>query len=135
MDDDLMSLRGAVGEGSGGDEGPFNEISAPGDLGPASPGSPASGDDAPEWLRELGGLEDSGPATPPAGEPVRRAERRPERTHQPRPKPAPQTRTKSSGGLALGLTPQQRMVLSLFLFLDVSVLGFLILLAIGAINF
>jgi hypothetical protein len=33
----------------------------------------------------------------------------------------------------LGMTPQQRMILSIFLFLDVSVLGCMCLLALGAI--
>jgi len=36
--------------------------------------------------------------------------------------------------MLLGMTPQQRMILSIFLFLDVTILGFLILIAIGAIS-
>ena len=36
--------------------------------------------------------------------------------------------------LMLGLNPAQRFVLSLFLFLDVAVIGFLLLLALGRIN-
>ncbi|MCZ7543753.1 MAG: hypothetical protein M5R40_09535 [Anaerolineae bacterium] len=36
--------------------------------------------------------------------------------------------------LLLGLNPAQRLVLSLFLFLDVAVIGFMLLLALGRIN-
>ncbi len=36
--------------------------------------------------------------------------------------------------LLLGLTPAQRLVLSVFLFLDVSVIGCMLLLALGRIN-
>jgi len=42
------------------------------------------------------------------------------------------TKRRQSG--FMGLTPQQRMILSFFLFLDVSVLGCLCLFAIGAIQ-
>ncbi|HLV45244.1 MAG TPA: hypothetical protein VKY39_09810 [Aggregatilineales bacterium] len=40
----------------------------------------------------------------------------------------------STGGMALGMTAQQRMVLAIFLFLDIAVLGFLLLYAMGAIQ-
>lgn len=38
-------------------------------------------------------------------------------------------------GMAFGMTAQQRMILSIFLFLDVAVLGFLLLYALGVIQF
>ena len=38
-------------------------------------------------------------------------------------------------GMALGMTAQQRMVLAVFLFLDVAVLGFLLLYALDVIRF
>lgn len=40
----------------------------------------------------------------------------------------------STGGTALGMTAQQRMVLAIFLFLDIAILGFLLLYAMGAIQ-
>ncbi len=36
--------------------------------------------------------------------------------------------------LIFGLNPAQRLVLSIFLFLDVAVIGFMLLLALGRIN-
>ena len=41
---------------------------------------------------------------------------------------------KRRSGALLGMDPMQRMVLSVFLFLDVAVLGCLILIALGKIN-
>lgn len=134
MDDDLMSLRGGR---SSNDDDLFGSFADPGDL----------GFDAPEPSRTSGrdefdfgdpfGLPDfdeptiSGPApVAPAASPAAA------------PSPAKKAakskkRTRRAGAKAgfLGMTAQQRMVLSIFMFLDVAVLGLFILLAIGAINF
>ena len=74
-------------------------------------------------------IQDAGPAASPVAETPEPA------VFKPRSRPARKARSGSSGRRVLGMTPQQRMVLSIFLFLDVAVIGFLILLAIGAINF
>jgi len=85
-------------------------------------------DERPDWLRELGGFEDEGATSAP-------------------PPAAPRARTRQSGGgllsnlvgsgpkgMAFGMTAQQRMILSVFLFLDIAVLACMILIAIGAVN-
>lgn len=85
-------------------------------------------DERPDWLRELGGFEEEEARTAPP--PV-----------SPRPG-AQQSRGgvmsslvgKGSKGMAFGMTAQQRMILSIFLFLDVAVLACMILIAIGAVN-
>ncbi len=130
---------------------PFADLSAPtavpdvfgedifADTAPAAPtasvgrpGAAAAGaDERPAWLRELSGFEEAQPAQPSrarASQPE--AERRP---------------AKKRGGLnltgtgpqgrAFGMTAQQRMILSIFLFLNVTVLGLALLVAIGAVNF
>ncbi|MCC6905258.1 MAG: hypothetical protein IT326_05390 [Anaerolineae bacterium] len=63
------------------------------------------------------------PAPAPAGKKPARA-----------PKAAAQQAPRVSSRGFLGMTPQQRMILSVFFFLDVAVLGFLILYALGAIS-
>jgi hypothetical protein len=124
MDDDLMSLRGS--------SSPFGGSSMP--------------DEEPLGL----GLDDFVPAAPePVSEPAPMssvaapaAKSKPAPKAKPakpakeaRPKSAPKPKTKSaSGGAFLGMTPQQSMLLSIFLFLDVAVLGCLILIALGAIK-
>ncbi|HEC22224.1 MAG TPA: hypothetical protein ENI95_04835 [Chloroflexi bacterium] len=141
MDDDLNSLRGSLG---GEDDDLFGAFSDPtegaipenldmpdwlsGEPEPASEPEPEpapSTDEGgvPEWLSELGEPppdEDEEEPSPMIGEP--------ETAHRER-------KRRSRSSTFLGLTPQQRMVLSIFLFLDVAVLGFLLLLAIGAISF
>lgn len=129
IDDDLMSLRGGSAD-SNPDDDPFGGFSDPGDLGPASPGTPA-GDagGVPDWLEELGGFEDTDLSPSPTTQ-------QPGATgFEPRARAARRSRSRSSGRRALGMTPQQRMILSIFLFLDVAVIGFMLLLAIGAISF
>jgi hypothetical protein len=49
-------------------------------------------------------------------------------------KKKPARRSRKSGGSFMGLTPQQRTILALFLFLEVSVISIMVLLAIGAIK-
>lgn len=83
---------------------------------PVEPEMPAG--DMPEWLRDLGMDEPAEPLPAPvtAETPV-----------APPPMPVAQPRRG-------GMTPQQRMVLALFFFLDVLVLGFLILVVMGIIQ-
>jgi hypothetical protein len=94
---------------------------------------PTITDERPEWLRELGGFEEEEPATvrPPAAvaPPVRS---RPERAGG----SGFLSNMVGSGprGMAFGMTAQQRMILSIFLFLDISVLACMLLVALDAIN-
>jgi hypothetical protein len=84
-------------------------------------------DERPEWLRELGGFEEEEERTPaPAPTQVRAS----------RSRGGLMSGLVGSGpkGMALGMTAQQRMILSIFLFLDIAVLACLILIAIGAVN-
>lgn len=106
MDDDLNALRGA---------GPSNEDdffssfeSSPADTMPSSPTGGSSSLD----------IFDQ-PSAPPA--PVKKA------------KAPAKKKAKRRSGEFLGMPPQQRMILSIFLFLDVAVLGVLILIAAGSI--
>jgi hypothetical protein len=84
------------------------------------PSIPAETGGRPEWLAELD------PGLGPVAEedlvdrPQSRSRRR---------------KRAASGGKPRALTPRQRMLLSIFLFLDVAVLGCFLLLAIGAISF
>lgn len=87
-------------------------------------------DDTPAWLRELGVGEDEfgyiepeQPAPPP--EPV-----------APQVGGGPMAAVTGTGpeGVAFGMTARQRMLLALFLFLDVSVIACGLLYALGAIN-
>lgn len=93
----------------------------------AQPAPILSSDEPPEWLRAaLGGLEEEEePSSPPPVE-------------APSPSRRPRRRTSLAGsgprGRAFGMTAQQRMVLSIFLFLDVTVLAVALLIAIGAIS-
>ncbi len=85
---------------------------------------PQEGDETPDWLRELGvGTEEAEFAAASAEE---------ERAGG-SPAAPPQKAARPHRG-AFGMTAQQRMVLAIFLFLDVLVLSFLILLVIGAIQ-
>lgn len=116
MDDDLMSLRGSgsspLGGGSVPDENPLGlglDDFAPPPIAPDAPLAPSA---------------PIGKSASPAG----KAKSAPKaKAAKPKAKPA-------SGGGFLGMTPQQSMLLSIFLFLDVAVLGCLILVALGAIK-
>jgi hypothetical protein len=136
MDDDLMSLRGS--SRSSGDDDLFGSFTDPDDLG-FDLETPAGGSaDADEYdfgdpfnLPDFDQPTMMGPAATAQPAPPRAA-----------PTPAkPQGATKGKKRArrraqtgAFGMTPQQRMVLSIFLFLDVAVLGVLILFALGAID-
>jgi len=108
MDDDLNSLRGASPSN---DDDFFSsfESSAP---------APATGKNAATGSGSLDLFDQ--PAAPPA--PAKKAKA-----------PAKKKKAKKRSGDFLGMPPQQRMILSIFLFLDVAVLGVLILIAAGSI--
>jgi hypothetical protein len=81
----------------------------------------------PEWLRELSGFEEEEFEDEPEAPAVPRA-------------PGVLGTILSSlvgrgpQGIGFGMTAQQRMVLSIFLFLDVAAIGCMLLIAIGAVN-
>lgn len=127
-----------------GDSDPFANLKAPQDEGlfgaaetavveetrpvplpeTAPGGLPQEGDETPDWLRELGvGTEETEFAAASA-----------EEEHTGGYPAAPSRKAARPHRGAFGMTAQQRMVLAIFLFLDVLVLSFLILLVIGAIN-
>jgi hypothetical protein len=95
---------------------------------------PTITDERPEWLRELGGFEEEAPAIaqPAAAAAAPPVRSRPERAGG----SGLLSNMVGSGprGMAFGMTAQQRMILSIFLFLDISVLACMLLFAIGAIN-
>ncbi len=136
MDDDLMSLRGGSQPN---DDDLFGAFSDPDDLGFDSPEPPPTApgpndfsfdnefsfpdfDDPTLTLPSVSQTESSlnaqslPPSSPPKG------------------KPKTKTPPRSSKPRSRGMTPQQRMILAVFLFLDVAMIGFLILLVIGAIQ-
>lgn len=163
MDDDLMSLRGnrntndddlfaAFSDlGSSTSGGDFDSLGDMSDLDRdfTSPSSLPLADETPDWLAAFQEGERAASAAPEAPSRGREAPKTPERESTPRTgfrfgkQAVPSSRAVSqaavrrprrSDGLLLGMTPQQRMILSIFLFLDVTILGFLILIAIGAIS-
>lgn len=101
---------------------PSQPPSAPPVMPPSEPARPATDEGGvPDWLRELSPefAEEEEPEeaiAEPAPAKKKASTQRPKRT--------------SSGGM----TPQQRMVLSIFLFLDVAVLGIALLAALGVIG-
>lgn len=101
---------------------PDREPAAP--LAPREPLPPPTSDETPDWLRELGigEGEDLAPLDEPAAE-VSRQPRRARRTAAP------------ATNMAFGMTASQRLILAVFLFIDVAVLGLLALYAVGAVNF
>ncbi len=125
MDDDLMSLR----DSSSDEDELFSDFADPADLGFDIPETEQESEGAPAWLSELGQLD----------EPLKEAPTAEARRTAPAQRSSgarvSQGRRKASSQAAAGLTPQQRMILSIFLFLDVAVLGFFILVALGAVNF
>jgi hypothetical protein len=90
-----------------------------------TPGPLLESEERPEWLRELIEREEEGGETRPAMQTAALAE-------PPRPEARP-ARARSRSTI-LGMTPRQLLAVSVFLFLDVAVLGVLLLIAIGAIN-
>jgi hypothetical protein len=131
MDDDLMSLRGSRSN----DDDLFGSFDDPGDLGfDAPPPSRSSGTADVFDFGDPFGLPDFDQPTVSGPAPVAPAA-------SPRSAPSPtkrgKKRTRRAGAKPgfLGMTAQQRMVLSIFMFLDVAVLGLFVLLALGAINF
>ena len=132
MDDDLMSLRSNVSSSKNDDDdllGSFGSPSGTDDalgLGDSSDLDFGSLDDQPEWLRDLGVQSEE---AAPAGSPPKQAKKEKEKK-----KKKPARRSKKSSGNLMGLTAQQRMILALFLFLEVTVISILALVIIGAIN-
>jgi hypothetical protein len=98
---------------------------------PVEPPQEEDDDDTPAWLRELGvGEDEFGYIEPeqsaPPPEPV---------TASAAPGPLAAVTGTGSEGSSFGLTARQRMLLALFLLLDVGVLACGLLYALGAINF
>lgn len=150
-DDDLFAAFSDLGSSTS--EGDFGALGDMSDLDKdfTSPSSLPLADEAPDWLTEFHqGSEREAPPKPEAPPKGREAPKAPERGSAPQggfrfgkqtapssravSQPTARPRPRRSGGLLLGMTPQQRMILSIFLFLDVTILGFLILIAIGAIS-
>lgn len=134
MDDDLMSLRKGASSPREDDDllGGFGDSAGAGKAGGTTGAGKPSDDldfsalDQPDWMQELPTAE---PAAPPVTiapkktmAPARKAKARPRRAGR-------------SSAAFMGMNPQQRMILSVFLFLDVSVLSCLILISIGAFGF
>jgi hypothetical protein len=152
-DDDLFAAFSDLGASP--DEGELGALGDLGDMSDLDRGFTSSSslplaDEAPDWI---GGFQEGGKPTPVAPEAPARGHETPkvpqkEGTAQSGfrfgrqavpssravPQPTARPRSRRSGGMLLGMTPQQRMILSIFLFLDVTILGFLILIAIGAIS-
>jgi hypothetical protein len=105
---------------------------APGDdvLAGFDSGLAAADGERPAWLREYGGEfeEEAEELEPEEPKKKGRARRRQGSVLSKMVGQGPR-------GVSFGMTAQQRMVLSIFLFLDTAVLGFMVLLAIGAISF
>ncbi len=146
MDDDLMSLRGSRQPG----DDLFGSFSDPDDLGfdlppvPPAGGSGASrggsllDDDSfgapfdfPDFDQPTVNAQAASAPPPAASAPTVRTPPA-KRSAPARAAAAPR---KPRRRPAKGMTPQQRMLLSIFLFLDVAVLSALLLLTIGAIQF
>lgn len=90
---------------------------------PSSEGLTAELSDEPSWVAQLDDIDiDGKPKEAP--------------TSKPKAEPAKaRGKALASSATFLGLTPQQRMILAIFLFLDISVLGCLILVAFDVIGF
>jgi hypothetical protein len=129
FDDDPFDSLGAPEEKSfGAEPKDIPEVHTSPTMVSAPTTTPSSGA-RPEWLRELSGFDEEFDDKP-ASTRSRKA--------------APQKKQSSSilsgmvgsgpQGVGFGMTAQQRMILSMFLFLDTAVIGVLILMYIGAIN-
>lgn len=134
MDDDLMSLRSSASSSNKDDDllGGFAgspETSEPDGWTDAG-GSPdldfGSLGDQPDWLREL---EPKPDAAAPAKSPVEK-----KKVAKAPKKQGRAARPRKSGKYFLGMTPFQRMILSLGLFLVVTVTSVFLLIVIGAIS-
>ena len=102
---------------------------APAPPEPTGVASTAQGEERPEWLRELGGFEESQDPRRAAGIPS------PARGGGGGASALLQNfMGRGPHGIAMGMTAQQRMVLSIFLFLDVAAIGCMLLIAIGAVQ-
>ena len=113
MDDDLSSLRGSS---TPPDDDFLSSFGASSDAPSSSSSAAGSGSlDLFDSPAPAPAAAKSGAKAKPAGKKKKKA-------------------TKKRSGLFLGMGPMERMVLSVFLFLDVSVLGCLILVALGKIN-
>ncbi|MBN1427609.1 MAG: hypothetical protein JXB07_04435 [Anaerolineae bacterium] len=132
MDDDLMSLRSNVSSAKNDDDdllGSFGNIAGlDDDVGAGDPSNIdldfGSLDDQPEWLRDLGVQpEESAPVEQPAKQ--EKKEKKKKKSVR---------RSRKSSGNFMGLTPQQRLILALFLFLEVAVISIFVLMATGAIS-
>jgi hypothetical protein len=121
VDDDLKSLRG----GEMGDDDLFGGFSDPADLDFGGTPSTEDSGEVPDWVQELSRPE------PASTAPAKQTVAAPKKTAA-KPKPKPKKRKARSSG---GITPQQRMILSIFLFLDVAVIGCALLIGLGVINF
>jgi hypothetical protein len=100
------------------------------DLREPTEDQPEGGDDSPDWLTEL---SDDAPASDPliADAAIPSFDDEPRFGDDPLFEgdlPTPQA-ARGGDGMTFGMTAQQRAVLSVFLFLDVSVLGCVLLLA------
>ncbi|NDJ51869.1 MAG: hypothetical protein GYB68_02150 [Chloroflexi bacterium] len=109
---------------------------------------PVDDNDGPAWLDDLGGFDDASatdlpivddPLAPPLGDDTligaRTAAIPREEVNQAKQDKASKPKKKKARRGFLGMTPLQTMILSIFLFLDVAVLGILALVAVGAISF
>jgi len=112
MDDDLNSLRGNAPSSDDDFFSSFENSSA--ETTTSSPtGAPAGGSGSLDLFDQ-----------PAAPAPAKKGKG----------KAPPKKKAKKRSAKAAGMTPQQRMILSIFLFLDVAVLGCLILVALGKIQ-
>jgi hypothetical protein len=135
MDDDLMSLRSTRSDN---DNDLFGSFTDPDDLGfdLSTPASSPADSDSFDFGDPFGLPEFGQPASARAAAVAQPA------APQSAPTPAkakggkkPKRRARRSQRGFLGMTPQQRMVLSIFLFLDVAAMGLLILVALEKISF
>lgn len=132
MDDDLRSLMNRRDDS---DDDLFGSFTDPDDLGfdAGSPFEERAGDledfdfSDPFALSTYDEPAPAAPAAPPPAAATVRAAK------APTPAKAKKRRRRAKTG-ALGMTAPQRMVLAIFLFLDVAVIGLLILIATNAIN-
>jgi hypothetical protein len=122
MDDDLMSLRGSEPLSGGKSGGSLDENPLGLDLDDFTPAAPPPAAAPPPEFDDPYSMATSAPIAPSA--PIKKAA--PPKA-KPKARTKPKARSSSSRGGFLGLTPQQGMVLSIFLFLDVAVMGCLIL--------
>jgi hypothetical protein len=138
MDDDLMSLRSSASSSNKDDDllGGFgsspdkSEPSGWTDAGGAPDLDFGSLGEQPDWLRDL---EPQPEAAAPASAPAEKKAEKKKVSKAPK-KQGSAGRSRKSGKYFLGMNPFQRMILSLGLFLIVTVTSILLLLVIGAIN-